>query len=195
MASLVYHWPYIWQICWNAKQNVLEIGCGRGIHSIFLSYFIPSVFGIDNNLKLVEMARKNNSRFCGRARFLRGNAFTLDFPARHFDVCYSQGFLEHFEDEEIRLLVGEQLRVARLMIASVPSTFLATKERGDERLMSIEDWRRILKSFETRMFYYGFKPREPNRIISFRNFVDIPKIMSIGSYKTQICILAKRAHY
>lgn len=191
-ASLMYHWPYIWQIFLNAKQGAIEIGCGRGVHSIFLSYFIPNVVGIDSNIKLIEMVRKNNSKFHGRARFLVRDAFKLDFSTEIFDVCFSQGFLEHFTDEEICLLTRKQLRVAKVMVASVPSIFYKGKSRGDERLMSIEDWRRILKDFDTHMFYYGFEPREPNQIVSLKNITDITRIASSRSHRAHICIVAKR---
>lgn len=193
-ASIVYHWPYVWQICLNAKHIGIEIGCGRGIQSIFLSYFIPYVIGIDNNVKLVKEARKNNSKFRGHAHFLIRDAFELDFPDKTFDVCFSQGFLEHFTNEEICLLVEKQLRIAKVMIASVPSIFYAVKDRGDERLMSIEDWRQILKDCNACMFYYGCKPRELGRAISLKNLFDIPKIIPSASHRAHICMVVKRTH-
>jgi trans-aconitate methyltransferase len=169
----------------------IEIGCGRGIHSIFLSYFISTVIGIDNSVALVEKARIDNSRFRGRARFLARDAFKLDFPKETFDVCFSQGFLEHFTDEEICLLIRNQLWIAKIIVASVPSVFYSTKDRGDERLMSIEEWGEVLKNFDTYMFYYGFKPRQPERIASLKNLVDIYKIMTSTLYKSHICMVVK----
>ncbi|MGB8779693.1 MAG: class I SAM-dependent methyltransferase [Candidatus Bathyarchaeia archaeon] len=192
-ASLIYHWPYIWQICLKAKHSAIEIGCGRGVHSIFLSCFIPNVLGIDNNIKLVEKARKNNSKFHGHARFSIRDAFKLDFAPGTFDVCFSQGFLEHFSDEEIRLLAEKQLRIAKVMVASVPSALYAVRDRGDERLMRIEDWQQILKDFDMRIFSYGFRPREINRIISVKNLVEITKIVSSMSGKAHVCMVVKKA--
>ena len=194
-ASLIYHWPYIWQICLKAKHSAIEIGCGRGLHSIFLSYFVPNVLGIDNNIKLIERARKNNSKFRGHARFLMCDAFELECQPGTFDVCFSQGFLEHFTNEEIRLLTEKQLHIARVMVASAPSTFYRVKDRGDERLMPIEDWRQIFKEFDTRMFYYGSKPREFNQIIRIKNVVDITQIVSSMSGRAHVCMVVKRANY
>lgn len=189
VANIVYHWPYLREICSEAKISAIEIGCGRGIQSIFLSYFIPNVVGIDNNIKLVEKARKDDARLRGRAHFLARDAFKLDFPDKTFDVCFSAGFLEHFRNEEINLLVEEQLRVARVMVASVPSAFYPTKDRGDERLIAIEDWRQILKDFDTRMFYYGFKPKEPSRVISLRNLTNIPEVVLSRFHNAHICMV------
>jgi SAM-dependent methyltransferase len=193
VASLIYHWPYILQICLKAKHSAIEIGCGRGVHSIFLSCFVPNVLGIDNNVKLVEKARKNNSKFRGHARFSIRDAFKLDFAPGTFDVCFSQGFLEHFSDEEIRLLVEKQLRIAKVMVASVPSALYAVRDRGDERLMRIEDWQQILKDFDTRMFSYGFRPREINRTISEKNLAEFTQIVSSMSGKAHVCMVVRKA--
>lgn len=190
-ANIAYHWPYLREICLKAKTSAIEIGCGRGIHSIFLSYFIPNVVGIDNNIKIVEKATKDNSRFRGRTHFLVRDAFKVDFPDKTFDVCFSQGFLEHFTDEEINLLTEKQLRIARVMVASVPSAFYPAKDRGDERLIPIEDWRQILKDFDAHMFYYGFKPKEPYRVISPRNLTNIPEVVLSKSHRTHICMVVK----
>jgi len=191
VANIAYHWPHLREIYSNTKTTAIEIGCGRGVHSIFLSYFIPRVIGIDNNIKLVEKAREDNYRFRGHAQFLMRDAFKLDFPKSTFDVCFSQGFLEHFADEEICLLIENQLMVAKVIVASVPSVFYSTKDRGDERLMSIEEWREVLKNFDTHMFYYGFKPRQPDRIASLKNLVDIYKIVSSTLHKSHICMVIK----
>jgi protein-L-isoaspartate O-methyltransferase len=54
---LIYQWPYILQICLKAKHSAIETGSGRGVHSIFISCFVPKILGIDNNVKLIEKAR------------------------------------------------------------------------------------------------------------------------------------------
>jgi SAM-dependent methyltransferase len=194
VASTAYHWPYLREVCSHAKSTAIEVGCGRGVHSIFLSYFVPNVVGIDSNVKLIDKAKKDNSRFRGRAHFLVGDAFKLDFRDDTFDVCFSQGFFEHFTDEEICLLTERQLRIAKIVVASVPSIFYSTKDRGDERLMSIEEWQKVLKSFDTNMFYYGFTPSHSDRVASPKNLVDIRKILRLLSsthYKSHICIVVK----
>jgi len=192
VTSSIYHWPYMWQVYLKAKNSAIEIGCGRGIHAIFLSYFIRTVVGIDKNLELIERAKVNNAKLRGRARFLIRDAFNLDFPADTFDVCFSQGFFEHFTPEEICLLTKEQLRVARAVVASIPSTFYSEKDRGDEHLLSIEEWKKILQEFRTHLFYYGFIPREPHRLISAKNLLDFTKLISSKSYRAHICMLIQR---
>jgi len=192
-ASIIYHWPYIWQACSKTKHSAIEIGCGRGLHSIFLSNFIPNVVSIDDNIRLVEKARKNNSKFHGRAKFLIRDAFKLDFPPETFDVCFSQGFLEHFTNQEIKLLTERQLRFAKVIVASVPSSFYPVRDRGDERLMPIENWRLIFRDYDAHIFYYGYKPREFNQIILLKNLLDVTKIVSSMSGKAHICMVVKKA--
>jgi SAM-dependent methyltransferase len=193
ICSWIYHWPYLLQTIQETKSGALEIGCGRGIHSILLSYLVHNVVGIDDDPRLLVVARKSNSRFHGRARFVECDAFNLSFPKRLFGVCFSQGLLEHFSDNEICLLAEEQLNVADTIVASVPSGYYVTKDRGDERLMLIEDWRKILRNYCTRMFYYGFRPKEPDRVISLRNLRDIAKIALTKSYQIHICMLVRKA--
>jgi len=191
IGSWIYHWPYLWQVRREAKVSALEIGCGRGVHSTLLSYTVGHVVGVDSEAELVTEARRQNSKFHGRARFLHGNAFDLGFPERSFDVCFSQGFLEHFSDKEICLLVDKQLSFAKTVVASVPSNYYPTRDKGDERLMLMEDWRRILDNYDTKIFHYGFKPLEPEKAISLKN-LDLRKVVLSKSYKLHLCIIAKK---
>lgn len=80
------------------------------------------------------------------------------------------------------------------MVASVPTSYYPIKDRGDERLMLMEDWRRILKDYYTRMFYYGFKPKEPGKAISLKNLVGATRIVLSKSYSLQLCIVAKKTN-
>ena len=54
---------------------------------------------------LLARARQNGVRVHGRARFVRANAFFLPYPDAMYDVAFSQGFFEHFEDEAIEALL------------------------------------------------------------------------------------------
>ena len=83
---------------------------------------------------------------------MRGDAHRLPFPDQAFSACFSQGLLEHFADDEVRSMVGEQLRVASVVYASVPSVFYPHVGHrgpglvGNERLLSRAHWLRILRN-------------------------------------------------
>jgi ubiquinone/menaquinone biosynthesis C-methylase UbiE len=96
--------------------------------------------------------------------FKKADAFNLPFDDDSFDVCFSQGFFEHFADDDIRKLLWEQLRVSRKVLFSVPSFWYPRQDFGDERLMKKEDWLRILSEFkvEKASYYSGRKGSEEN---------------------------------
>ena len=78
--------------------------------------------GIDNDLKVVEVARANAEKFGKDIQIIHGNIFDIDkmFEPDSFDACMSGGLLEHFSETRIRELVRKQLVVAPKLIASMP---------------------------------------------------------------------------
>lgn len=152
------HKPYLTEIFDRKPSRVLEIGVGGGSTSIFLTYLGIKVTAIDNNPRVIETASRNNAELRGRLDLREADAFRLPFPDDSFDIVCHQGFFEHFEDNDIIKLAQEQLRVAPLVIFSVPTVFYLSHSLG-ERLMTKGRWEslfggcKILKSF-----YYG-RPR------------------------------------
>ena len=71
---------------------------------------------VDNNDSVLKIAQHNNANFKGGVTFEKADAFNLPFDDDSFDVCFSQGFFEHFADNDIRKLLGEQLWVARKVV-------------------------------------------------------------------------------
>ncbi len=94
---------------YNKGKRVLEIGCGRGSLSC---YFADAGFDcnlVDLSVSVIDVAKnifKNNNL---KANFTVGDANNLDIPDNSFDVIYSIGLLEHFED--ILKPLKEQIRV------------------------------------------------------------------------------------
>jgi SAM-dependent methyltransferase len=129
-------------------RRLLEVGCGPASLSIFLSYLGYAVTGLDRDEKVLATAAERNRVFRGRVTLLAGDAFNLPFEDDAFDVVYNQGFFEHFSDEDIRRLVGECLRVARALVFKVPNANYPRQDFGDERLLTREQWERILSPFE-----------------------------------------------
>ncbi len=143
------HKPFLNEIVsvGNKDKEMLEIGCGNGTHSIFLSLLGYKVISIDNDEEVLNIARQNNSSFDGRVPYKEANAYNLPFGNSHFAVCFSQGFFEHFDDPDIKILLKEQLRVSNVVVFSVPTFYYPDQEFGDERLISREDWLKILSEF------------------------------------------------
>ena len=84
--------------------KVLEVGCGRGTASIYLSKFLKcKVIGIDFSDVSIEIAKKNAKYHKVKAEFIVADIFEKDplkkslIKSNEFDVIISLGVLEHIE--------------------------------------------------------------------------------------------------
>lgn len=78
------------------SSKVIEIGCGTGQLSNFLSRYNRTVVGTDisiNSLKLANKFRKKNS--INNVFFIQMNLFKPCFPENTFDAVISNGCLHH----------------------------------------------------------------------------------------------------
>jgi 2-polyprenyl-3-methyl-5-hydroxy-6-metoxy-1,4-benzoquinol methylase len=155
IASAIYNERYLSQIIKTKPYSVLEVGTARGLHAITLSHFVPRVVGIDADEHLIKIAVCLNAKFKGKAHFLKMDAFNTSFARNSFDLCCSQGFFEHFSDSDILSLLEEQLRVAQIVIFSVPSYYYPKRNVGNERLMTLQQWEKLMDRFRVDAFYYG----------------------------------------
>jgi hypothetical protein len=151
--NIGYHFYFIDLIRKYAKLSakskipkIIEIGLGNGTMSIFFSRNeLYESYGIDNDIDVLRYCINNNKQLCGYAKFLLLDAFDLNLlKKKDFDVAFSQGTLEHFNNESIFKLLSRQLEIANYVIFSVPSINWATREIGDERKMTLEEWRTLL---------------------------------------------------
>ncbi len=145
--NVVQHLPLVLAVRKLQPAKILEVGAGTGSLAIFMSYFNRQVVSVDLSTPVLDRARGNSRRLHGRSQFRQGDAFALrDIGDGEFDVAVSQGFFEHFEDDDIVSLLREQLRVARFAVFSVPNHAYGRQDRGDERLLAREDWDAMLLS-------------------------------------------------
>jgi glycosyltransferase involved in cell wall biosynthesis len=138
--------------------RVLETGIGFGYGAIWLSQRGRLAEGLDYEPAIVERGNRINRILGGSATFRFGDAFDLERYARGtYDLILHQGVLEHFSDEEIRAILGQQVKIARRVLFSVPSVhYPFEKEFGNERLLSLEQWQEILRGFDVELLtYYG----------------------------------------
>lgn len=163
------HKPFLNTILAQKASTAIEVGIGTGTlgHSLVqLAEERESeleVVELDYCLPFLQNARNFNGEY--KIIYINADTFALPFASTNKAerVIFHQGLLEHFNDDELSTMLSEQLRVSSTVIATVPSHEYVFKEglRGDERLMSIEDWIRIIsKNFNTTGFYYGMLPGE-----------------------------------
>jgi len=138
------HWELIATVLRRSVGGVLEIGVGSGAQSALLSRVVSRVASVDNDARILGVARLNHERFARRAMLVRADAFRLPFAGSTWGVALSQGLMEHFSDDQIGALVDEQLRVCRAVVFSVPSNNYPRQDVGNERLMPPKEWAAIL---------------------------------------------------
>lgn len=149
------------QILKYKPKNVLEVGFGTLTASTFLSYFGIDVISLDKDVSIVRKVSYFliNIKKRNKPTLIIGDAFYLPFKDKSFDCVFSQGLLEHFNDNEILRIIKEQLRVGRRVYISVPNQNYPRKVFGDERLMSKEEWESILSKLNNvrivKSVYYG----------------------------------------
>jgi 2-polyprenyl-3-methyl-5-hydroxy-6-metoxy-1,4-benzoquinol methylase len=125
-------------------KSFIEYGFGTGYTLMALANKGYEVQGYDEEPKLIEMAE-------GKAKTIIVGDGHAVFTAcaddlRPADVVYSCGLLEHYPDDIIIELLERQLELAKSAVVFViPSDNYPHKEMGDERLMNIAEWEKLLK--------------------------------------------------
>lgn len=107
-------------------SRVLEIGCGRSPWLPFLARRLGCrVAGIDIEPHAADLARANLAGAGAAGRIHCGDAFALTPrpDLRHtFDLVYSMGVLEHYDDAAARIAVlADYLRPGGRILTTVPN--------------------------------------------------------------------------
>ena len=92
----------------NGGRKVLEVGAGRGSLSAYFSQNGYQTTLLDSSKEILKIAKSifENSL---KAKYVPGNALQLPFDEGNFDIVFSIGLLEHFDD--INKPISEQIRV------------------------------------------------------------------------------------
>lgn len=135
-------------------DDILELGVGTGtITKILLranKYQDVWFQGIDICPEMIRIAKQRMDNESvglqtGDVRYLDGSCSA--------DVVHSHGLLEHFGDEDIRKIISN-FSEARVQIHYVPGLY-DKPSFGDERLMPIDEWWRIVNPTEILTFNGG----------------------------------------
>ena len=132
------------------NKTIIETGCGTGIISLYLAQKGYKVVAIDNDEKMINLAKqissiaKENENI---PEYLKEDIINCKFD-RQFDVAFSNGVYEHFNDKTIINTIKNIFNFCQYNILSVPSNFFNKKEAtyGNERFMSKKDWLKIFDS-------------------------------------------------
>ena len=83
--------------------ELLHAGCGGGEVDVDVVRY-AKVTALDISPKALELYR---SRHEGHAKTCVGNICDLSFPQKRFDGVYNLGVMEHFDEEQIKWILGQ----------------------------------------------------------------------------------------
>jgi len=181
LHNLNVHKEFISEIVKRSNgKKILEVGCGPGGIAIFLSCIGFDVTAVDNNTDVLERASALNKKLNGKVRIVKADAFKMPFADNEFDLSFSQGLLEHFQDRQVCEILKEKTRVSKIALFSVPNSYYRVKDVGDERLLSVKQWEKIIKDFDilfSKPYFY---------ISTKRNFLVKKPLMYMAGLKKRI---------
>jgi SAM-dependent methyltransferase len=180
-----------------ARGRLLDIGCGAGIYSSLLAHHGYQVTGIDEEPRIVALAREMAEYFRAAAAFEQGSAFHLQPWHGRFDVVYSLGVVEHFDADVTVKLIEEQARCAPVVVIAVPTRHTRfSSPPTDERFYSRPEFERLVARtglLIKESFVYGDLPT-PAAVAAGRL---LPKVVNrpirhLFTYGMGLCCVAAR---
>ena len=138
--GLFYNWVML-----LGPESILEVGAGSGKSCTVLKRLLPNSFIVASDI---------DQRACDLIKDLavesKVDINTAVFDVRDtrlhdksFDLCFSNGLMEHFSIKDIKRGLSEQLRVAKNVIVGVPTDYWIYSNRfsrGDEAWLSKVEW-------------------------------------------------------
>lgn len=90
----------IYKFCSQFVEDklTLDVGCGEGFGTYFLSQKARKIIGIDNSVESIEMAKKNYNK--ENIEFIKMDAEKLEFSDETFESIVSIAVIEHVKDYE-----------------------------------------------------------------------------------------------
>lgn len=118
---LLHAYRYYWAAPQTENLSVIDLGCGSGYGTFYLSQFAKEVVGLDSSPKAIWWARKY---FRGKnIRFVLADALN---PKLHqsFDTVVCLELLEHIRKENHQNLLGTTATLSRKLIMCTPNADL-----------------------------------------------------------------------
>jgi SAM-dependent methyltransferase len=106
------------------QKQILEVGCGKAKESLELSKRGASVTGVDTSPNAIGLLQEHIVQSSSSMVAILCDGRSLPFPEGQFDLVFSQGVIEHFDDPLPLLL--EQFRVLKpggSVIVEVPNRY------------------------------------------------------------------------
>jgi SAM-dependent methyltransferase len=125
----------------SKSDKVLEIGCGSGQTSLFLSLNNRTVTAIDYSKPSLELVKAASQKLKCSVKTIYADATQeLPFKDNEFDVVFQAGLLEHFDkDERIRLLKNWG-KAGKKMVSIIPNAASLAYRVGKAKMEKDGTW-------------------------------------------------------
>jgi ubiquinone/menaquinone biosynthesis C-methylase UbiE len=156
----------------NAKDALLDLGCGTGLISINISRYVKKITGMDLGHNVLLRAGKNFKAADRCIELIQGDITSLPFKDKAFDKVLCYGVVMCFHDyNDFKNALSEMLRVCRLggkiLIGDIPdikkkNEWIKGTRRNNEPLFSYyrRKIRQDIVKFRYKISAYRFKKRK-----------------------------------
>ena len=126
--------------------KVAEMGCGMGNITKILHESRDDFNSIcfDNNVDMLRLSEFN----LGNDFIVRKHDI-VNLLEESFDLIHSHGVLEHLSIDEMKQVIKNQLKMSKRLVHYVPTSKYSYKSFGDEKLLSIKEWKEALNPDES----------------------------------------------
>lgn len=95
---------HVWVAPKLREKRVLDVGCGCGYGTYYMSHFAEEVVGIDYDPENIKWANKYFRR--PNLKFIKMNALKMKFPPDSFDVVTCFDVIEHFVEKDQDVVIN-----------------------------------------------------------------------------------------
>lgn len=110
-------------------QEILDLGCGVGWNTKFISLFCMKVYGLDIHEEAIEYAKEHND--AANIEWITGSMTDLSmFPDSSIDLVVAIESIEHLTPDEMRIALNEAARVLkpeRVLVGTTPKFRVASR--------------------------------------------------------------------
>ena len=137
------------------NKKVMEAGCGTGLMAGYLQKKGLDVTALDLSKKVLDYANEiaSQSKVILPCKYEQGDILNLNYKNKTFDVVYSNGVMEHFNDNEIISILKQEMKISKYVIFGIPSTYFGMNEKmlGNERGLTLKEWKKLIEKANGRI--------------------------------------------
>ncbi len=132
-----------------SNKKIMELGAGTGVLALYISsLYNNKVDALDKDHDMISLSKKYFlSKFKNsNINYLCNDIRNINIKEK-YDVCYSIGILEHYNDDEIIELINKQVFISKYVIFGIPTKYFDEDKKmyGNERYLPLQYWRKIIK--------------------------------------------------